>query len=38
MQIPAENLGIGEYHVAAADECYRQWIRQMELLNEELYN
>lgn len=38
MQIPAENLGIGEYPVAAADECYRQWIRQMELLNEELYN
>lgn len=38
MQIPAENLGIGEYPVAAADECYRQWIRQMESLNEELYN
>ena len=38
MQIPAENLGIGEYPVAAADECYRQWTRQMESLNEELYN
>ncbi len=38
MQIPTENIGIDEYPVAAADECYRQWIRQMESLNEELYN
>ena len=38
MQIPAEKLGIDEYPVAAADECYRQWIRQLESMNEELYN
>lgn len=38
MQIPAENLGIDEYPVAAADECYRQWIRQLESMNAELYN
>lgn len=38
MQIPTENLGIDEYPVAAADECYRQWIRQLESMNAELYN
>ena len=38
MQIPAKKLGIDEYPVAAADECYRQWIRQLESMNTELYN
>ncbi|MBR6807026.1 MAG: ABC-ATPase domain-containing protein [Clostridia bacterium] len=36
--IPTERLGINTYTTAAADFCLREFKRQIDLLNDELYN